>query len=100
MVFNFASDIISIFLAVLNKVLVKEYITLSDLTWEVTNINGPIDIVNFTGCGMKIRADDPLSMKNFIASVQSRVNELKTSSGEGQGNISSKRVSFICPLSQ
>lgn len=46
------------------------------------------------GCGMKIRADDPLSMKNFILSVQSRVNELKASAGEGQEKINSKRVSL------
>ncbi|PON74176.1 Armadillo-type fold containing protein [Trema orientale] len=46
-------------------------------------------------CGMKIRADDPLSMKNFILSVQSRVTELKSSSGEGQENINSKRMEFM-----
>ena len=43
---------------------------------------------------MKIRADDPLSMKNFILGVQSRVNELKTSAGEGQKKINNKRVSL------
>ncbi|PON45563.1 Armadillo-type fold containing protein [Parasponia andersonii] len=46
-------------------------------------------------CGMKIRADDPLSMKNFILGVQSRVTELKASSGEGQENINSKRMEFM-----
>lgn len=49
---------------------------------------------------MKIRADDPLSMKNFILGVQSRVNELKASAGEGQKKINNKRVSeFIYVLS-
>ena len=43
---------------------------------------------------MKIRADDPLSMKNFILGVQSRVNELKASAGEGQKKINNKRVSL------
>jgi nucleolar MIF4G domain-containing protein 1 len=33
-------------------------------------------------------------MKNFIQSVQNRVNELKASSVEGQANINGKRVSF------
>lgn len=43
---------------------------------------------------MKIRADDPLSMKNFILGVQSRVNELKASAGEGQKKKNNKRVSL------
>ncbi|KAM6551563.1 hypothetical protein CsatB_001371 [Cannabis sativa] len=46
-------------------------------------------------CGMKIRADDPLSMKNFILSVQNRVTELKASSQESQENINSKRMEFM-----
>lgn len=44
---------------------------------------------------MKIRADDPAAMKDFIFSVQNRVNELKASSGDGQGNINGKRVIFL-----
>jgi nucleolar MIF4G domain-containing protein 1 len=42
---------------------------------------------------MKIRSDDPAAMKNFILSVQNRVNELKASSGDGQEKINGKRVS-------
>lgn len=42
---------------------------------------------------MKLRGDDPVGMKNFIVSVQNRVNEVKTSSGEGQSNTIGKRVS-------
>lgn len=44
---------------------------------------------------MRLRADDPVGMKNFISSVQSRVTELKASSEESQSNISSKRVRII-----
>nr|XP_023880960.1 nucleolar MIF4G domain-containing protein 1-like [Quercus suber] len=44
---------------------------------------------------MKIRADDPAAMKNFILNVQNRVNELKVSSGDGQENIISKRMEFM-----
>lgn len=44
---------------------------------------------------MKIRGDDHASMKNFIVSVQNKVNELKTSSGDGQAKINGKRVSFL-----
>ena len=47
---------------------------------------------------MKIRADDPAAMKNFILNVQNRVNELKVSSGDGQENLISKRVT-LCNLS-
>ncbi|CAN1183393.1 Nucleolar MIF4G domain-containing protein 1 [Linum perenne] len=46
-------------------------------------------------CGMKIRADDPTVMKNFIQSVQNRVNELKASSSEGQGKINGRRMEFM-----
>lgn len=57
----------------------------SCLTWAV---------LNCIGCGMNIRSDDPAAMKNFILSVQNRVNELKASSGDGQEKINGKRVSL------
>ena len=41
---------------------------------------------------MKLRGDDPVGMKNFIHSIQSRVTELKASADSGKSNISSKRV--------
>lgn len=44
---------------------------------------------------MKLRGDDPTAMKNFILSVQNRVNELKASSGDGQDKNNNKRV---CPV--
>ncbi|CAA0818758.1 MIF4G domain-containing protein / MA3 domain-containing protein [Striga hermonthica] len=46
-------------------------------------------------CGMKLRGDDPVGMKNFITSVQSRVNELKASSENGQSQLISKRMEFM-----
>lgn len=46
-------------------------------------------------CGMKLRGEDPVGMKDFIHSVQQRVNELKASSGDGQANMSGKRVFSI-----
>ncbi|KAL8511799.1 hypothetical protein ACS0TY_018291 [Phlomoides rotata] len=45
-------------------------------------------------CGMKLRGDDPVGMKKFIHSVQSRVAELKVSENT-ESNISSKRVRSI-----
>ncbi|KDP39671.1 hypothetical protein JCGZ_02691 [Jatropha curcas] len=46
-------------------------------------------------CGMKIRGDDPTAMKNFIESVQSRVNEIKTSIEGDQAKIIGKRMEFM-----
>ncbi|KAI9120734.1 hypothetical protein K1719_007767 [Acacia pycnantha] len=46
-------------------------------------------------CGMKIRADDPAAMKDFIVSVQDRANELKASDGSGQEKAYSKRMEFM-----
>ncbi|CAN0846536.1 Nucleolar MIF4G domain-containing protein 1 [Linum grandiflorum] len=46
-------------------------------------------------CGMKLRGDDPAVMKNFIQSVQDRVNELKASSSEGEGKINGRRMEFM-----
>ncbi|KAL7096394.1 hypothetical protein ACP275_10G076600 [Erythranthe tilingii] len=46
-------------------------------------------------CGIKLRGDDPVGMKNFISSVQSRVNELKASSEDGKSNINNKRMEFM-----
>lgn len=41
---------------------------------------------------MKLRHDDPVAMKNFILSVQNRMNELKATSEDGKSNINNKRV--------
>ncbi|XP_043720037.1 nucleolar MIF4G domain-containing protein 1 isoform X2 [Telopea speciosissima] len=47
-------------------------------------------------CGMKLRGDDPAGMKNFILSVQNRVNELKSSSMvDGHPKIDNKRMEFM-----
>lgn len=51
-------------------------------------------------CGMKLRGDDPVRMKDFIQSVQQRVNELKSSSGDGQGTMTGKRVLFCANFSR
>ncbi|CAA2964743.1 Hypothetical predicted protein [Olea europaea subsp. europaea] len=48
-----------------------------------------------SSCGMKLRGDDPVEMKNFISSIESRVNEMKASPGDGQSIINSKRMDFM-----
>ncbi|KAJ0676715.1 putative MIF4G-like, type 3, initiation factor eIF-4 gamma, MA3, MIF4G-like domain superfamily [Helianthus annuus] len=45
--------------------------------------------------GMRLRSDDPATMKNFIVSIQNKVTELKTMSGDSQGNTTSKRMEFM-----
>lgn len=48
------------------------------------------------GCGMKIRVDDPATMKTFILNVQDTSNKLKASSGDDPEKNNSKRVSMLC----
>lgn len=67
-------------------------ITLSKRLREI-DVSTILTVLNC--CGMKIRSDDPTAMKNFIQSVQNRVNELKASSVEGQANINGKRMEFM-----
>ncbi|GLT36714.1 hypothetical protein SLA2020_110750 [Shorea laevis] len=61
---------------------------------RLTEIDVSIILKILQGCGMKIRGDDPAAMKEFVISVQNRVNELKTSSGDGQIKYS-KRMEHL-----
>lgn len=65
------------------------------LSKRLTEVDVSTILTVLQSCGMRLRADDPVGMKNFISSVQSRVTELKASSGEDQSNISSKRMEFM-----
>ncbi|KAL6211427.1 hypothetical protein ACLB2K_016653 [Fragaria x ananassa] len=76
-----SSDLIYDFLIVLSK--------------RLTEIDVSTILTVLQCCGMKIRADDPLAMKNFIASVQNRVNELKASCGDDQEKINGRRMEFM-----
>lgn len=67
-------------------------ITLSKRLREI-DVSTILTVLNC--CGMKIRSDDPTAMKNFIQSVQNRVNELKAASVEGHANINGKRMEFM-----
>ncbi|KAM4090988.1 hypothetical protein ACJW30_09G105100 [Castanea mollissima] len=71
------------------------YDFLLTLSKRLTEIDVSVILTTLQCCGMKIRADDPAAMKNFILNVQNRVNELKVSSGDGQENIISKRMEFM-----
>ncbi|KAL0410248.1 UNVERIFIED_CONTAM: Nucleolar MIF4G domain-containing protein 1 [Sesamum latifolium] len=62
---------------------------------RLTEVDVSTVLTVLQSCGMKLRGDDPVGMKNFILSVQSRVNELKACSGNEKSNISSKRMEFM-----
>lgn len=51
---------------------------------------------------MKLRSDDPISMKDFILDIQNRVTEVKSissRSGDTQPKLNSKRVFFLSSFS-
>ncbi|KAI3941635.1 hypothetical protein MKX01_018225 [Papaver californicum] len=74
-----ASDLIYDFLTILSK--------------RLREIDVSIILTILQCCGMKLRADDPTAMKDFIVSIQNRVNELKSSPDEHP--ISNKRMEFM-----
>ncbi|GMI79038.1 hypothetical protein like AT5G17930 [Hibiscus trionum] len=79
-----SSDLIYDFLIMLSK--------------RLTEIDVSTILTVLQCCGMKIRGDDPASMKNFILCVQNRVNELKSSSGDGEAKLNGKRMEFMLEM--
>ncbi|KAB1212753.1 Suppressor of glycerol defect protein 1 [Morella rubra] len=84
------------FLVVLPSELIYEFLIM--LSKRLTEIDVSTILTTLQCCGMKIRGDDPAAMKNFILSVQNRVNELKAFSGDGQQNINGKRMEFMLEI--
>ncbi|OMO67905.1 MIF4G-like, type 3 [Corchorus capsularis] len=76
-----SSDLIYDFLIMLSK--------------RLTEIDVATILTILQCCGLKIRGDDPATMKNFILTVQNRVNELRASSGDGNAKINGKRMEFM-----
>ncbi|CAA2972835.1 nucleolar MIF4G domain-containing 1 [Olea europaea subsp. europaea] len=76
--------------------LVYDFLTM--LSKRLTEVDVSTVLTVMQTCGMKLRGDDPVEMKNFISSVQSRVNEMKACSGDGQSNITSKRMDFMLEM--
>ncbi|KVI07268.1 Armadillo-type fold, partial [Cynara cardunculus var. scolymus] len=53
-------------------------------------------ILTILNCsGMRLRSDDPATMKNFILSIQNKVTELKAADGDNQAKSRSKRMEFM-----
>lgn len=74
------------------------YDFLVTLSKRLTEVDVSTILTVLQACGMKLRGDDPVGMKNFIVSVQNRVNELKIPSGEGQSNSIGKRMEFMLEM--
>ncbi|KAK7336279.1 hypothetical protein VNO77_16815 [Canavalia gladiata] len=79
-----SSDLIYDFLVILSK--------------RLTEIDLSIILAVLECCGMKIRADDPAAMKNFILSVQDTSRKLKASSGDDTEKKNSKRMDFMLEI--
>lgn len=71
------------------------YDFLIKLSKRLTEIDVSTILTVLQCCGMKLRGDDPAAMKDFILSVQTRVNELKAASGDTEANVHSKRMEFM-----
>ncbi|KAL2533383.1 MIF4G domain-containing protein/MA3 domain-containing protein [Abeliophyllum distichum] len=65
------------------------------LSKRLTEVDVSTVLTVMQTCGMQLRGDDPVEMKNFILSIQDRVNEMKASSGDGQSNMTGKRMKFM-----
>ncbi|CAO2820382.1 unnamed protein product [Amaranthus hypochondriacus] len=71
------------------------YDFLSKLSKRLTEVDVSTILTVLQCCGMKLRGDDPVAMKDFIQSVQSRVTEIKAASGDTEATTSSKRMEFM-----
>lgn len=71
------------------------YDFLITLSKRLTEVDVSTILTVLQTCGMKLRSDDPVGMKNFIDNVQQKVHEMKAASGTAQSNISGKRMEFM-----
>ncbi|KAL2935639.1 Nucleolar MIF4G domain-containing protein 1 [Bienertia sinuspersici] len=65
------------------------------LSKRLTEIDVSTILTVLQCCGMKLRGDDPAAMKDFIVSVQSRVNELKATEGSAEAITYGRRMEFM-----
>nr|CAD1836967.1 unnamed protein product [Ananas comosus var. bracteatus] len=74
------------------------YDLLLELSKRLTELDVATIVTILQCCGMKLRGDDPSAMKDFVLSIQNRVNVLKSYSEgtqDGNRNINSKRMEFM-----
>ncbi|KAL1833356.1 hypothetical protein DCAR_0103447 [Daucus carota subsp. sativus] len=65
------------------------------LSKRLTEVDVSIILTVLQSCGMKLRSDDPAAMKDFIVSVQNRVNELKSNSEINDASKGGRRMEFM-----
>ncbi|WOL14695.1 nucleolar MIF4G domain-containing protein 1 [Canna indica] len=72
------------------------YDLLSVLSKRLTELDVSVIDTILDHCGVKIRGDDPVAMKDFIFSIQNRANEMKSlSDGTKDGKRSISRMEFM-----
>lgn len=74
------------------------YDLLSTLSKRLTEMDVSTILTILQCCGMKLRGDDPAAMKDFVLSIQNRVNEAKLlskSEQDGKLKINNKRMEFM-----
>lgn len=65
------------------------------LSSRLTEVDVSTILTVLNCCGMRLRSDDPATMKSFIVGIQNKVTELKAASEDNQGNTRSKRMEFM-----
>ncbi|KAJ6833714.1 nucleolar MIF4G domain-containing protein 1 [Iris pallida] len=74
------------------------YDLLSELSKRLTEMDVSTILTILECCGMKLRGDDPVAMKDFVFGIQSRVNEAKSlaeNKQDGKPKLNSKRMEFM-----
>lgn len=74
------------------------YDLLSTLSKRLTEMDVSTILTILQCCGLKLRGDDPTAMKDFVLSIQNRVNEAKSLSSseqDGKLKINNKRMEFM-----
>ncbi|PKA54730.1 hypothetical protein AXF42_Ash000565 [Apostasia shenzhenica] len=74
------------------------YDLLDVLSQRLTELDVSTILTFLQCCGMKLRGDEPSSMKDFVLNIQNRVNEIKSHSQnkqEGHSTMHNKRMEFM-----
>lgn len=73
--------------------LIYDFMMILSLRLTEVDVSTILTILNCSG--MRLRSDDPATMKSFILSIQNKVTELKAAAGDNQAKSRSKRMEFM-----
>ncbi|KAJ9545885.1 hypothetical protein OSB04_025592 [Centaurea solstitialis] len=73
--------------------LIYDFMMMLSLRLTEVDVSTILTILNCSG--MRLRSDDPATMKSFILSIQNKVTELKAAAGDNQAKSRSKRMEFM-----